>query len=524
MKKILLIVSLFAVSIISAYIIYKAYPSVNQLGAVQLKYDSNGVTRNGTKLIEQLNLNIEDKTEITTLQANKELLRSVYDAYTFSTANNLIRERIPGYYWEVEWKKPDENVTIGSNKTKSEGVSAGDIVLNYDTHGSLLRFKREINDSLKLNPVAENEARRIALDFLKSYTPVDPESGSLVIQYKTTEGFGEEKVQKTEKQNNIEYKFSWKGRSADINRDLLINVIVTGDIITSYSLSFDLTGIASQNHSGIYSDAVAIPFYIIVYILIIIIGYKRIRAYEVSFRLAIIMGLIVGFTFSVNLYTLIADSAAGWELWLPLIFSMIFLAAGAFISWAVSETIAREAWKQKFISLDLLTKGYAFHSKVGRAGISGIIGGFLIYLGWTGILFVSEKMMHISFITKDNSGLISHFHSISPALSIIDRSIYPGIYSVAIFFLFVLSGLKRRFASLYILIPICAVLWGAVNYNEMLPTYLGVITGVLMGLLFMLFFNYSDVLSALIALIVFNTIDVGTSLFTGAVQKVRNDN
>ena len=514
MKKILLIVTLFAVTIISAFIIYNAYPSVNQLGAIQLKYNSIGVTRNGNRLLEQLNLNIEGKTEITTLQANRELLKSVYDAYSFSEANNLIRERIPGYYWELEWKKPDENVTISSNEPKSEGISAGDIILNYDTHGRLLLFKRQINDSLKLNPVTEDEAHRMALDFLKSYSPVDPEAGPVVMQYKSTEGFGEKKVQKIEKQNNIDYKFSWKARSADINRDLLLNVIVTGDIITSYTLSFDITGIASQSNSSIYSVATAVPFYLIVYIIIIIIGYKRIRAYEVSFRLAIVMGLIVGFTFSVNLYTLIADSSTGWELWLPLFFSTIFLAAGVLVSWAVSETIARETWKQKFISLDLLTKGYAFHSKVSRAGIKGLIGGFLIYLVWLVILFTSEKMMHISFITKDSPSLISHFHSISPALSIIDRSIYPGIYSAAIFFLFVFSGLKRRFSSLYILIPISAVLWGVVNYNDMLPTYWGVITGVVMGLVFMLYFNYSDVLSAIITLVVFNTIDVGASLFT----------
>ncbi len=514
MKKILLIVSLFAVSIISAYIIYIAYPSVNQLGAIHLTHNSTSITQKGNDLIQQLNLNIERKTEITTLRPNRELLKSVYDAYPFSEANHLIRDKIPGYYWELEWKKPDENVSITSDESKSESVSAGDIVLNYDTRGRLLMYRRELNDSLKLNPVSEDEARLVALDFLKRYSPVDPEKGSLTAQYKSTEGFSENKVQRTERQNNIDYKFSWKGRSADINRDLLLNVSIRGDIITSYNLSFDLKDIASQSHSSIYSTATAVPFYLVVYILLIIIGYKRIRAYEVSFRLAIIMGLIVGLTFSINLYTLIADSSSGWELWLPLIFSTIFLAAGGFISWAVSETIAREAWKQKFISLDLLTKGYAFHSKVSRAGISGIIGGFLIYLVWTGILFVSEKMMFISFVTKDNSSLVSHFHSISPALSVIDRTIYPGIYITAIFFLFVFSGLKRRFGSLYILIPICAVIWGAVNYNDMLPTYWGVITGVIMGVLFMLYFNYSDVLSILIALIVFNTIDVAVSLFT----------
>ncbi len=514
MKKISLVISLLAVAVISAYTIYKVYPSVHPLGAVKLYYNSNAITEKGDELVNKLNLNKENKTEITTLQSNTELIRSLYGTYSFDEANELLREKIPGYYWDLEWKKPDEGVVISSDENKKQTISAGDFVLNYDAAGNLLKFKREINDSLKLNPVSEDEARQIAADFLKRYSPVDPVTGTTVIRYNSKRSFIEQNFQKTEKQIRTDYKFSWKAPSSDINKDLLISVTVSGDLISEYDLSFIIPENVSGSRDSVFSAATQIPFYIIVYILIIIIGYKRIRAYEVSFRLAIIMGLIVGVTFSINLYTLIADSSSGWELWLPLIFSTIFLAGGVFISWAVSETIAREAWKHKFISIDLLSKGYAFHSKVGTAGITGLIGSFLFYLVWVGILFVSEKMLHISFITKNSSSLISHFHSISPALNIIDKSIYPQVYAAAIFFLFVMSGLKRRFTSLYILIPICAVLWGVVNFNDLLPLYWGAATGIIMGVLFMMFFNYYDLLSSLTALIVFNIIDVGISLFT----------
>lgn len=514
MKKIYLILSLVIVSVISAYVIYRLYPSVHPLGAVKLNYNMLQIKQKADKLINQLNLNTENKTETTTLQANSDLIQSIYDSHSFNDANEIIRSKVPGYYWELDWKSSGGNVVINNDNKPEEDLKAGDIQIQFDTEGNLLKYKRELSDSVDITPVDEETARQLALSFLEKYAPTAPGSENNSTYYKVINSFTEQSTKKTRSQFRTDYNFSWKAGSADINNEIEINVAVSGDVISEYDLSYTVPETVSQAHNSIFSVATEVPFYIVVYILIIIIGYKRIRAYEVSFRLAIIMGLIVGISFSINLYTIIADSAAGWQLWLPLVFSTIFLAAGVFISWAVSETIAREAWRDKFVSLDLLTKGYTFHSRVGTAGITGVMGGFLIYLVWTGLLFFSEKIFNISFIIKDTTTLISHFHAVSPVLNVINKSIYPEIYVTAIFFLFVYSGLKRRFNSLFFLVPVTALLWGLVNFNDLIPIYWGVITGTITGALFILLFNYYDVLAALVSLVVFNIIDIGISLFT----------
>ncbi len=514
MKKIYLIILLLIVSLVSAYIIYKVYPSVHPLGAVRLNYNSLQIKERGERFADKFNLITENKTETTILESNNDLLKSIYDSYPFSRANEIIRNKVPGYYWELNWKSSEGKVVINSDKDPGLKLTAGDFQFNFDTEGNLLKYKREFSDSIKINPVDEDQAKELALNFLQDYAPVVPERENSNEKYKVTEGFVGQAAKITRNQFRTDYNFSWKAKSVDINRDIIINVTVSGDLISEYSLAYDVPESDSKAHDSIFSVATEVPFYLAVYILILIIGYKRIRAYEVSFRLAIIMGLIVGVSFSINLYTLIADSSKGWELWLPLIFSTIFLSAGVFISWAVSETISREAWKEKFVSLDLLTKGYAFHSRVGTSGIRGLIGAFLIYLVWAGILFVSEQFFRISFVFKDSSSIISHFHSVSPALNVINKSIYPEIYVTAIFLLFVYSGLKRRFNSLSLLLPISALLWGLINYNDLVPIYWGVITGIITGGLFILLFHYYDVLAALIALIIYHIIDIGISLFT----------
>ena len=81
MKKILLLIILLISAAVSAYIIYKVYPSVNPLGAVKLDYNSSDISEKGEALVSKLGLYMEKKTETTTLQSNLSLTKSLYDTY-----------------------------------------------------------------------------------------------------------------------------------------------------------------------------------------------------------------------------------------------------------------------------------------------------------------------------------------------------------------------------------------------------------------------------------------------------------
>jgi hypothetical protein len=151
---------------------------------------------------------------------------------------------------------------------------------------------------------------------------------------------------------------------------------------------------------------------------------------------------------------------------------------------------------------------------VGEAGIKGLTGGFVIFLVWTGILYILEHIVHLRFDVKDTSSILSQFYSISPALNVFNKGIYPQIYSLAVFCLFVFSGLRRRFTSLYLLIPVCALIWSIVDFNNMQPIYLGIVSGMIISGLFLLFFSYFDILSTLLSLSVYHILNTGVSLFT----------
>lgn len=512
MKKILLVIILLASALITFYFAHLTYSSVNPLGAVKLDYNSYQIEEKADSLMHKMGINEKTKSVVTSLQMNNNLTTALYKELPFSQVNMLLREKIPGYYWEIDWGKQESSIVIQNGENKSNETTG--ITLNYDTRGNLLKFDRPLDDSLKLGAISQEKAESLAVRFISDYAPIKIEDSSFSADgFNISGSFRNGGVQKTEKLNRTDYRFNWEAESAVINKKLALTVVISGELISEYNLSFEIPESAGK-HSDTFEIITEIPFYIIVFILMLIIGFRKIRAYEISFRLAIIMGVIVGILFSINLYTMISDSAAGWELWLPLIFSAVFFAAGVIITWSVSETVARETWKEKFISLDLLTKGYVFHSRVGNAGITGITGGFIFYLIWLILLYISESLFHIWFVVKDNSSLISHFYSISPALSILDKSIYPQIFTASIFLLFVFSGLKRRFNSLIILIPITAIIWGLVGYNNMYPLYCGVITGIIISAVFLIFFSTFDLLSAIISLSVYHILDLGISLFT----------
>ncbi|HSD63190.1 MAG TPA: hypothetical protein VLB50_05300, partial [Ignavibacteriaceae bacterium] len=512
MKKIFLIILLIATSLITFYIAYMAYPSVNPLGAVKLYYNADKISEKADSLLNNRGIEMKRSTGVTSLQINWALTTALYKDQAFSQVNQLLREKIPGYYWEIDWGKQERGVVI--NDEGKDQNETPNVTLNYDTRGNLLKYKLQPVDSLNPGIISEEKAESLAVKFISEYAPVNlKDSTSEINGYTVYDSFIRQGVQKTEKQNRTDYKFSWEAQSTEINKKLSVMVIVSGKSVTEYNLSFVVPEEVGK-HSDTFEMITVLPFYIIVYLLILIIGFRRIRAYEISFRLAIIMGVIVGLLFSINLYTIISDSTVGWELWLPLILSAVFFSVGVMITWSVSETMAREAWKEKFISLDLLTKGYVFHSRVGYAVITGLIGGFIIYLIWTGILYISENLFHVWFVGGDNSSLISHFYSVSPALTILDKSIYPQIYYASIFILFIFSGLRRRFNSLYILIPICAILWSLVTFHNMYPLFAGVIAGIIISALFLLFFSYYDLLAVIIALSAYNIMDGGISLFT----------
>ncbi len=224
MKKSILVITFIISVIASSYIVYKLYPSVHPLGALKLNYNKAEAKQKADSLISSLDLSTENKSERTFLQINNKLTHTLYNEYSYSETNELLREKIPGYYWEVEWKNPDKDVVISSDENKKEIISKGDISIDLDTKGNLLSFKREMLDSIKFPSIKPDEARELAINFIKKYSPVKVnDSTNSSNRFAVKGSFKESDVQETVKQGRTDYKFSWRGKSAVINKDIIVS-------------------------------------------------------------------------------------------------------------------------------------------------------------------------------------------------------------------------------------------------------------------------------------------------------------
>ncbi len=267
MKKSILVICFFVSVIISIYIAFTLYPSVHPLGALKLDYNKSEAQEKADSIISKLNLSTENKTEQVSLQANSKLTHKLYKEHSFSETNKLLRSKIPGYYWEVEWGGKETGIVVTSDS--KEIKSPGKIVIDLDTRGNLVKFQKEIADSLKLPAITPDEAKALAYKFITEFSPVNVNDSTNTLNKFDVKGpFKEQEVQKIVRQGRTDYKFRWKGKSADINKNILIDVTVSGDAVSEFDFSFDIPGEVVTDTGSTFSLSTVIPFYLIVIILI----------------------------------------------------------------------------------------------------------------------------------------------------------------------------------------------------------------------------------------------------------------
>ena len=167
--------------------------------------------------------------------------------------------------------------------------------------------------------------------------------------------------------------------------------------------------------------------------LIAVIAYKKIKAYEIGFKLAFIVASTVAVALGVCLYVTI-KAPLGWIILFPLIFGPSFYGGLVFIAWASGETITREVWKEKLNSLDLFIKGYFLNTKIGESVLIGLSAGFGVLIIQILFLFAIQNFTAVTD-TSYNSILSSMVNSLNNSISAISFAIYYPIFLVAIFFI-----------------------------------------------------------------------------------------
>lgn len=524
MSKFKVVISFAIIFSVALFVFISSYKDVHFLGGLKMTYDKEQVKQHAEQLVNDLGISTKDFEATANLESNKALIRQVQHDSGFKKGNELLRNYLPGFYWQVDWQKPESIRIVMGSSSENQQPDNNKLTVVYDNHGNLLEFSRHIPDSTALPTVSEDKARKIVREFISRFGTINnltvknntiPDTSKLT-NYSFISGSNEEydfKIErKVELPKRTDYQYIWTGNSSYIKDKIEMNITVSGSVVSKFKLTYKIPPIYSVDNSQTFKTTSQIIFFVIVFILLFFIAYKKIKASEIGFKLAFVISLIVFLSFGFHFFTLIGGRFR-WGMMIPLLLGPLMFAAAIFLTWSASESVTREVWNEKFLSIDLLTNGYFMHSKVGESIFNGLSGGFGLTVIWLLLLFFIQNLRGIWSVGYE-SDLLSFFNSYSPAVSILNKYIYSSLFLLTIYFNFVVSGLRKRINSPLTLVLLAAVIWGIVNSNNIHPVFIGILLETIIGILLMVIYFRFDVLTTLITLISFYTIDTGLSLFT----------
>lgn len=511
--------------LVSSVIIFTLFPTSHPYGALVLPLNADSAIQRSRDLIAELNLDVTGYTPDAQLRLNRPLIRQSQRELGIERSNVLLRDSLPGYYWRVRWAsrtalsqlfredKPAKDV---------ERIMQGDLTFHFDARGNLIEFTRVIPDSARIASLTAAAAKQLALEFMERYAgntrwsgedtvgvaPLDQGS----IQYSVKMSVNTvESEKKIEQPHRTDFEYLWSGRSSQPNDKILIRVGIAGDAVSRYAVEYQVPEEYKQTESMVVHQVFVVLLYIAVALLMIIITFKRLRSYEIGFKFGMIIGIGGGVLMALQLY-LVLYREMGWEILFPVLFGPLFTGGALIVLWAVSEAMTRDAWKEKFIPIDLLFKGAMFHSRVGWSVIRGLAFGAAAFAVW--LVLVRGGGLFLNFwqgLPEETANRV--FDSFSPSFHILGSSFINVMYVFVCFVLFTVSFLRKKIGSTPAIMAMGTVVLGLILSEDLQPLAAGIAIQLGVAAVVIWSFIRYDVLVSFLTLWVFTIAKHTTTLF-----------
>ena len=511
MEKLKYLFPFFLLLAIASWVLVCFFPSAHPSGGIHLPLDANGIKDRSGEILSKLGVDVTGLQAEVSLKADRGLIRQTQQTFGIERSNELLRKQVPGYFWEVSWKKPESiDLAVGSERgegasKQAEQVAAilrGEIFLHLDTQGRLLELERKVSDSLMIPSVSMREAEAVARSFLTQFTALGAFIGDTAAV---------ESEKQIEQPRRTDFQFVWSTKSPLLGNPMKVKVSVAGNLVSRFEAVATIPEEFTKKGSEQAVEIVLGIVYAIIIIGMVVIAFRRFRSYEIGFRLATIMGVITALAFDLDSY-LTMQGQGGWSMLLSLLLLPIFIGGAYALIWAVSESAVREVWKEKFITLDLLSKGHVVHSRVGENVIRGIALGLTSAAIWVLTVAVADRYVHLWFTSRDLPAL-QGFGVFAPWLYALANGLSVNAFQYAIFVLFVVSLLRKRINSGLVLVLFAAFVMGFAAQGHLFPLLAGIVIQTMVAAIWVWTFHRYDALAALLALYTCTVVQEAAGLF-----------
>ena len=484
---------------ISLFVIHLIIPDYHPFGGVKLSNTEKSILQSGKKYLNKTDVKYDVKELKLEFLNDENFINWINSKYPLNEANKILRNSNAAYFWQItQAGKNDSSLVVSSNSDGNILKKDQILQLKMMDDGRVISFIRKIKNSLITKSLTASEAKNLAIDFVHLFRSdiIFFDDSLKSHNNKSLTDFFYKEIETFQKPDRIEYKISWQNNNP-LGYQNLLTVMVIGNQVESFVIAPVVPAEFKSRSMDIFEVAKEIIFLLIIVISVIVLGFKRFRAFEIGFKQAIIFGIIVLVSF-VAKQILERYTSVEMNLLLGLILGGIFICGVAIILWSVSETIFREIWNEKFLSIDLVMHKKFVHSIVGKSLLNGISFG----LGLTALFFILLRVISITInvtFTGDYFTSQSHLTAYAPPLNILFGVINSyGILAVS-FFMFLTAAIKRFINNDSIFILISGLIWALLIQSNVNPLTASLPINLVLGLILSLILIRYDLLTTLIS-------------------------
>jgi hypothetical protein len=492
--------AIFSLAVAGILLFFYLYPKLYPDAGIRLDLQKDEIGNIAEKLVTDQGFALGGYRKSTELRRDGQQIKYLYHEFGPSSTVAYVNDKIPAYYWRVEWRGDEalRDKIVTSNEEEAPPDSEeewedllSEIRVDLTTSGEIIAFQSgfRVGDSTEIT--SADDALMVAQDLFQELL------GDSVSLYE----YSGVKSDST-------HLYTWK-RTADLLGETeTISIEVAGQRVVSFERDLRppaKTEAMKENEN--YLEIPSLFLFIIFFLAIIAIVVIKLRRDEIGVKNAIGISIIASILFIV-IILFSASQESYWELLIPLILVPVFLILAYFAVIGAGESLCRDTYPGKLITFDSLQRFKIMYPEFGRSILSGVSLAFIASGLTISLLYLFSRIDGF-YLWKSSSNL-TEYSVFIPLVYVFASTFISASFGELIFRLFSISFLRRYLNSVILIVCIAATLWvfnfiGHEKY-DFAPVHFEMLRRFAIGVLFALFFLRYDLVTVLIGSILYRMI------------------
>ena len=467
---------LFILGIVGFLIFAFLYGRLSPTSAVRMEVSEERAAEIAQTFLEQQGLSFEGFRKEARLVSNGEQIMYLQRSLGPTKANNLIKNTIPAYYWDIAWSTKEQFEFVSGEGGEKQEIPA-EIKAKVDGKGLLFAYDISIarEDTEKIEVLNQDEGFTLEFKQLNKDEAFEL-ARTFLIEDMVVNLSDYDEMEETNviHKGGTDWDFQWEKQDIGIADERIeIGVAVRGDQVVTYEFAYAVP----EETKALYDKETDTPVPYIVFLVLVWVAIgliflvhffmKALRS-ELEFKFGLILGIALA---GVNILAIFPVLFMGkWGEGLGYFLKAILVVIGASVLWAVCDSLVRSTWREKLAVFDVLGRRRLLTVEYGLATLRGYALAFAC-LGFVTLFAVFGVRTSLIWLTDE--GITSLYSTSFPFIQIIVHAFLTAVFLELIFRLFLVSFLRRRTGSSLIIILVSGLAFGfaGINLFKLAPTW-----------------------------------------------------